>query len=150
MSKPEGAELFKKLVRETDVVIESFRPGTLERWGLSYEELSRENPGLVLARVTGFGQLGPYSNRPGFGTIAESMSGFAHVTGQPAGPPTPPPLGPAPGAPPPPRAAPHPPRLRPQSGVQARLRPRPRAARRTTAAPTVRPRRRDRRPRNSL
>ena len=93
MSKPEGAELFKKLVRETDVVIESFRPGTLERWGLSYEELSRENPGLVLARVTGFGQFGPYSNRPGFGTIAESMSGFAHVTGQPGGPPTLPPFG---------------------------------------------------------
>ncbi len=93
MSKPEGAELFKKLVRETDVVIESFRPGTLERWGLSYENLSEENPGLVLARVTGFGQVGPYSNRPGFGTIAESMSGFAHVTGQPDGPPTLPPFG---------------------------------------------------------
>ena len=93
MSKPEGAELFKKLVRETDVVIESFRPGTLERWGLSYENLSEENPGLVLARVTGFGQFGPYSNRPGFGTIAESMSGFAHVTGQPDGPPTLPPFG---------------------------------------------------------
>jgi crotonobetainyl-CoA:carnitine CoA-transferase CaiB-like acyl-CoA transferase len=74
-------------------VIESFRPGTLERWGLSYEELSRENPGLVLARVTGFGQFGPYSYRPGFGTIAESMSGFAHVTGQPDGPPTLPPFG---------------------------------------------------------
>ena len=93
MSTPEGAELFKKLAREADVVIENFRPGTLERWGLSYEELSEENPGLVLARVTGFGQLGPYSNRPGFGTIAESMSGFAHVTGQPDGPPTLPPFG---------------------------------------------------------
>jgi crotonobetainyl-CoA:carnitine CoA-transferase CaiB-like acyl-CoA transferase len=93
MSTTEGAEIFKKLVRDADVVIESFRPGTLERWGLSYEELSRENPGLVLARVTGFGQFGPYSNRPGFGTIAESMSGFAHVTGQPGGPPTLPPFG---------------------------------------------------------
>lgn len=93
MSKPEGAELFKKLAREADVVIESFRPGTFERWGLSYEDLSAENPGLVLARVTGFGQFGPYSNRPGFGTIAESMSGFAHVTGQPDGPPTLPPFG---------------------------------------------------------
>jgi crotonobetainyl-CoA:carnitine CoA-transferase CaiB-like acyl-CoA transferase len=93
MSTPEGAELFKKLAREADVVIENFRPGTFERWGLSYEELSEENPGLVLARVTGFGQLGPYSNRPGFGTIAESMSGFAHVTGQPDGPPTLPPFG---------------------------------------------------------
>ncbi|CAA9425503.1 MAG: L-carnitine dehydratase/bile acid-inducible protein F [uncultured Rubrobacteraceae bacterium] len=93
MSKPEGAELFKKLARQADVVIENFRPGTLERWGLSYEELSEENPGLVLARVTGFGQFGPYSNRAGFGTIAESMSGFAHVTGQPDGPPTLPPFG---------------------------------------------------------
>ena len=93
MSTTEGAEIFKELARDADVVIESFRPGTLERWGLSYEELSRENPGLVLARVTGFGQFGPYSNRPGFGTIAESMSGFAHVTGQPDGPPTLPPFG---------------------------------------------------------
>ena len=93
MSTPEGAGIFKKLARDADVVIESFRPGTFERWGLSYEELSRENPGLVLARVTGFGQFGPYSNRPGFGTIAESMSGFAHVTGQPGGPPTLPPFG---------------------------------------------------------
>jgi formyl-CoA transferase len=93
LSKPEGAELFTKLAREADVVIESFRPGTLERWDLSYEQLSEENPGLVLARVTGFGQFGPYSSRPGFGTIAESMSGFAHVTGQPDGPPTLPPFG---------------------------------------------------------
>lgn len=93
MSTPEGAEIFKKLARDADVVIESFRPGTFERWGLDYEELSEENPGLVLARVTGFGQFGPYSNRPGFGTIAESMSGFAHVTGQPDGPPTLPPFG---------------------------------------------------------
>ena len=93
MSAPEGAEIFKKLARDADVVIESFRPGTFERWGLSYEELTQENPGLVFARVTGFGQFGPYSNRPGFGTIAESMSGFAHVTGQPDGPPTLPPFG---------------------------------------------------------
>jgi crotonobetainyl-CoA:carnitine CoA-transferase CaiB-like acyl-CoA transferase len=93
LSRPEGAELFRKLARGADVVIESFRPGTLERWDLGYEQLSEENPGLVLARVTGFGQFGPYSNRPGFGTIAESMSGFAHVTGQPDGPPTLPPFG---------------------------------------------------------
>jgi crotonobetainyl-CoA:carnitine CoA-transferase CaiB-like acyl-CoA transferase len=93
MSTPEGAEIFKKLARDADIVIESFRPGTFERWGLSYEELTQENPGLVFARVTGFGQFGPYSNRPGFGTIAESMSGFAHVTGQPDGPPTLPPFG---------------------------------------------------------
>ncbi len=93
LSTPEGAEIFEQLARDADVVIESFRPGTLERWNLGYEQLSQTNPGLVLARVTGFGQFGPYSNRPGFGTIAESMSGFAHATGQPDGPPTLPPFG---------------------------------------------------------
>jgi crotonobetainyl-CoA:carnitine CoA-transferase CaiB-like acyl-CoA transferase len=93
MSSPEGQRIFKQLAKDADVVIESFRPGTLERWNLGYDELEQENPGLILARVTGFGQFGPYSNRPGFGTIAESMSGFAHVTGQPDGPPTLPPFG---------------------------------------------------------
>ncbi|QIN78527.1 CoA transferase [Rubrobacter marinus] len=93
LSKPEGQEIFKELARGADVVIENFRPGTLERWGLGYDELKEENPGLVLARVTGFGQKGPYRNRPGFGTLAESMSGFAHVTGEPDGPPTLPPFG---------------------------------------------------------
>jgi crotonobetainyl-CoA:carnitine CoA-transferase CaiB-like acyl-CoA transferase len=93
LSKPEGQEIFERLVRDADVAIESFRPGTLERWNLGYERLSEINPGLVLARVTGFGQFGPYMNRPGFGTLAESMSGFAHVTGQPDGPPTLPPFG---------------------------------------------------------
>jgi crotonobetainyl-CoA:carnitine CoA-transferase CaiB-like acyl-CoA transferase len=93
LSKPEGQDIFKKLVREADVVIESFRPGTFERWNLGYDALKEENPGLVFARVTGFGQTGPYRNRPGFGTLAESMSGFAHVTGQPDGPPTLPPFG---------------------------------------------------------
>jgi formyl-CoA transferase len=93
LGKPEGQEIFERLAADADVVIESFRPGTLERWNLGYERLSGINPGLVLARVTGFGQFGPYSNRPGFGTLAESMSGFAHVTGQPDGPPTLPPFG---------------------------------------------------------
>jgi crotonobetainyl-CoA:carnitine CoA-transferase CaiB-like acyl-CoA transferase len=93
LSKPDGQEVFERLARDADVVIESFRPGTLERWNLGYERLSEINPGLILARVTGFGQLGPYKNRPGFGTLAESMSGFAHVTGQPDGPPTLPPFG---------------------------------------------------------
>jgi len=93
LSKPEGQEVFGRLAADADVVIESFRPGTLERWNLGYETLSEANPGLVLARVTGFGQFGPYKNRPGFGTLAESMSGFAHVTGQPDGPPTLPPFG---------------------------------------------------------
>lgn len=93
LSKPEGQEIFRRIVRDADVVIENFRPGTLERWGLGYDELKEENPGLVLARVTGFGQKGPYKDRPGFGTLAESMSGFAHITGEPDGPPTLPPFG---------------------------------------------------------
>jgi crotonobetainyl-CoA:carnitine CoA-transferase CaiB-like acyl-CoA transferase len=90
---PEGQDVFRRLVASADVVVENFRPGTLERWGLGYDELSRINPGLVLVRVTGFGQFGPYSGRPGFGTLAEAMSGFAAITGEPDGPPTLPPFG---------------------------------------------------------
>ncbi|MFD2768044.1 CaiB/BaiF CoA transferase family protein [Micromonospora eburnea] len=92
LSTPEGREIMLALAREADVVIENFRPGTLERWGLDYETLAADNPGLVLARVTGFGQAGPMARRPAFGTLAEAMSGFAHSTGQPDGPPTLPPL----------------------------------------------------------
>ncbi|MFI6424300.1 CaiB/BaiF CoA transferase family protein [Promicromonospora sp. NPDC050880] len=88
-----GREVFLALAERSDVVIENFRPGTLERWGLGYEELSARNPGLVLARVSGFGQTGPYRTRPGFGTLAEAMSGFAAMTGEPDGPPTLPPFG---------------------------------------------------------
>lgn len=90
---PEGAEILKKLVLEADVLVENFRPGTLEKWGLGPEVLHAINPRLVIARVTGFGQFGPYSGRPGFGTLAESMSGFAAMTGLPDGPPTLPPFG---------------------------------------------------------
>ncbi|MFI6866038.1 CaiB/BaiF CoA transferase family protein [Nocardia sp. NPDC050406] len=93
LGAPEGQEIFRRMVADTDVVIENFRPGTLERWGLGYSELRRINPGLVLARVTGFGQIGPYAHRPGFGTLAEAMSGFAAITGEPDGPPTLPPFG---------------------------------------------------------
>lgn len=93
LGSPEGQEIFKKLVKDADVVIENFRPGTLEKWGLGYDELSKINPKLVLARVTGFGQIGPYASRPGFGTLAEAMSGFASITGTPDGPPTLPPFG---------------------------------------------------------
>ena len=75
-----------------DVVIENFRPGTLERWGLGYDRLRSVNPRIILTRVTGFGQTGPRATEPAFGTIAEAMSGFAHSTGQPDGPPTLPPL----------------------------------------------------------
>jgi crotonobetainyl-CoA:carnitine CoA-transferase CaiB-like acyl-CoA transferase len=93
LGSPDGQEIFKKLVKDADVVIENFRPGTLEKWGLGYEELAKINPRLVLARVTGFGQIGPYATRPGFGTLAEAMSGFASITGTPDGPPTLPPFG---------------------------------------------------------
>lgn len=93
LSKAEGASLFLRLAEKADVIIENFRPGTLERWGIGPEQLHEVNPGLVLARVTGFGQFGPYSSRPGFGTLAESMSGFAAITGEPEGPPTLPPFG---------------------------------------------------------
>lgn len=93
LGSPEGQEIFKKLVKDADVVIENFRPGTLEKWGLGYDELAKINPRLVLARVTGFGQIGPYATRPGFGTLAEAMSGFASITGTADGPPTLPPFG---------------------------------------------------------
>ena len=75
------------------MLIENFRPGTLERWGLGPDVLHEVNPGLVIARVTAFGQVGPWARRPGFGSIAEAMSGFAAVTGEPDGPPTLPPFG---------------------------------------------------------
>jgi formyl-CoA transferase len=93
LGSPEGQELFRRLAADADVVIENFRPGTLERWGLGYDDLREINPRLVLARVTGFGQTGPYAKRPGFGTLAEAMSGFAAITGEPDGPPTLPPFG---------------------------------------------------------
>ncbi|MFJ2672370.1 CaiB/BaiF CoA transferase family protein [Streptomyces sp. NPDC087525] len=93
LSTPGGRDLLLRLAAGADVIIENFRPGTLEKWGLGWEELSAANPRLVLARVTGFGQFGPYSHRPGFGTLAEAMSGFAAVTGEPDGPPTLPPFG---------------------------------------------------------
>lgn len=93
LSTPGGRDVLLRLAAESDVVVENFRPGTLEKWGLGWDELSAVNPRLVLARVTGFGQFGPYARRPGFGTLAEAMSGFAAVTGEPDGPPTLPPFG---------------------------------------------------------
>ncbi|KSZ57421.1 acyl-CoA transferase [Rhodococcus pyridinivorans KG-16] len=88
LSTPDGQEIFRDLASEADVVVENFRPGTFERWGLSYAELADRNPALIMLRVTGFGQQGPYATRPAFGTLVESMSGFAHLTGHPDGPPT--------------------------------------------------------------
>ncbi|WP_369257892.1 CaiB/BaiF CoA transferase family protein [Streptomyces sp. R35] len=93
LSRPGGRETLLRLAATSDVIIENFRPGTLEKWDLGWEELSAANPRLVLARVTGFGQFGPYAHRPGFGTLAEAMSGFAAITGEPGSPPTLPPFG---------------------------------------------------------
>jgi crotonobetainyl-CoA:carnitine CoA-transferase CaiB-like acyl-CoA transferase len=88
LKSAEGAEVFRRLAATADVVVENFRPGTLERWGIGPHVLLDANPGLIVVRVTGFGQTGPYSSRPGFGTLAEAMSGFADATGAPDGPPT--------------------------------------------------------------
>jgi crotonobetainyl-CoA:carnitine CoA-transferase CaiB-like acyl-CoA transferase len=93
LSTSEGQAILLELAARADVLIENFRPDTLERWNLGPEQLHARNPGLVIARVTGFGQIGPYRRRPGFGTLAEAMSGFAAITGEPDGPPTLPPFG---------------------------------------------------------
>jgi len=76
-----GQNLVRRFVKKCDVVIENFRPGTLEKWGLGYEVLSQINPGLVLVRVSGYGQTGPYSQRPGYGVVCEAVGGLRHVTG---------------------------------------------------------------------
>ena len=93
LSRPRGQELLLELAASADVLVENFRPGVMERWGLAYARLATQNSGLIMLRTTGFGQFGPYASRPGFGTLAESMSGFAAMTGWPDGPPTLPPFG---------------------------------------------------------
>jgi crotonobetainyl-CoA:carnitine CoA-transferase CaiB-like acyl-CoA transferase len=92
-SKPEGQDILRRLVADADVLIENFRPGVMEKWNLGPDDLLDVNPRLVMLRVTGFGQSGPYAHRRAFGTLAEAMSGFAHQTGQEDGPPTLPPFG---------------------------------------------------------
>ncbi|MCP5149179.1 MAG: CoA transferase [Ectothiorhodospiraceae bacterium] len=84
---PLGVEIVKRLIRDADILVENYRKGTLERWGLGYDVLSAINPGLVMVRVTGFGQTGPNSHRPGFGTLAEGYAGYAYITGYPDRPP---------------------------------------------------------------
>lgn len=84
----EGQDLARRLISTADIVIENFRPGTMEKWGLSYEELSKDNPGLIMARVSGFGQSGPYSSRAGYGAIGEAMGGLRNVVGDPSTPPS--------------------------------------------------------------
>ena len=79
----EGQEIARKLIAEADVLIENFRPGTLEGWGMGYDVLSKLNPGLVMLRISGYGQTGPYRDLPGFGVIGEAMGGLRHLTGEP-------------------------------------------------------------------
>ncbi len=85
---PEGQELVRKLIATADVLIENFKPGTMEKWGLSPERLLVEHPGLIIARMSGYGQTGPYSDRAGFGGIGEAMGGWRYIVGEPDRPPS--------------------------------------------------------------
>ena len=87
MREPEGQEIVRGLAARADIVVENFRPGTLEKWGLGWDALSQRNPGLVMVRLSGYGQDGPYSSRAGFGAIGEAMGGLRYVTGYPDRPP---------------------------------------------------------------
>jgi crotonobetainyl-CoA:carnitine CoA-transferase CaiB-like acyl-CoA transferase len=88
ISQPKGRDILFELLKDADVFIENFRPGRLEGWGICFEDLHKVNPRLIMVRVTGYGQTGPYASQPGFGTLMEAMSGFAEMTGEPDGPPT--------------------------------------------------------------
>jgi formyl-CoA transferase len=85
---PAGQDIIRDLVRRSDVLIENFRPGTMEKWGLGYEALSAINPRLVMIRVSGYGQTGPYSKNAGYGAIGEAMGGLRYVVGDPSNPPS--------------------------------------------------------------
>ncbi|HKA44793.1 MAG TPA: CaiB/BaiF CoA-transferase family protein [Burkholderiales bacterium] len=87
LKRAEAQEIVRKLVRDTDILVENFRPGAMEKWGLGWEALCGINPGLIMVRLSGFGQTGPYRDRPGFGAIGESMGGLRYVTGHPDRPP---------------------------------------------------------------
>ena len=88
LKENKGQEIAKKLVKEADIVVENFRPGTMEKWGLGYEELNEINPSLIMVRISGFGQTGPYKDKAGFGSVGEAMGGLKHITGYPDRPPT--------------------------------------------------------------
>ena len=88
MRQPEGQALFKEMVKHTDFVLENFRPGTMEKWHCGWEELRKINPRLIMIRVSGYGQTGPYSHRAGFGAIGEAMGGLRYVVGDPSTPPS--------------------------------------------------------------
>ena len=83
LKQPEARDIVRRLAAECDVLIENFKPGVMEAWGLGYDELSQANPGLIMLRVSGYGQTGPYKDRPGFGVVAEAMGGLRHLTGEP-------------------------------------------------------------------
>jgi formyl-CoA transferase len=83
LRNPEGQGIARQLIAQADVLIENFRPGTLEGWGMDYETLAKDNPGLVMLRISGYGQTGPYRDLPGFGAIGEAMGGLRHLTGEP-------------------------------------------------------------------
>ena len=87
LREPEGQEIVRSLIGKVDVVLENFKPGTLERWGLGYEELQKVNPSIVLTRISGYGQTGPYKEKPGFGSVAEAIGGLRYLTGYPDRPP---------------------------------------------------------------
>ncbi|WP_188456240.1 CaiB/BaiF CoA transferase family protein [Virgibacillus oceani] len=83
LKKKEGQEIIQSLVKECDIIIENFRPGTLEKWNIGYDQLSAINPGIIMVRVSGYGQTGPYRDKTGFGSVGESMGGIRHLTGYP-------------------------------------------------------------------
>ncbi|ANH70992.1 CaiB/BaiF CoA-transferase family protein [Mitsuaria sp. 7] len=83
LRQKDGQDIARQLIKEADVLIENFRPGTLEGWGMSYEELAKTNPGLIMLRISGYGQTGPYRDLPGFGVIGEAMGGLRHLSGEP-------------------------------------------------------------------
>ena len=87
LKEKDGQEIVRRLAKDADILVENFRPGALEKWGLGYDSLAQENPGLVMVRLSGYGQTGPYRDRPGFGAIGEAMGGLRHVTGYPDRPP---------------------------------------------------------------
>jgi crotonobetainyl-CoA:carnitine CoA-transferase CaiB-like acyl-CoA transferase len=87
LGQPRGRELVRRLAARSEILIENFRPGTLERWGLAPESLQADNPGLILARISGYGQTGPYAQRPGFASVCEGFGGFRHLNGFPGEPP---------------------------------------------------------------
>ncbi len=84
LRQPEGQALVRKLAAEADVLIENFRPGTMEKWGLGWDALHADNPRLIMLRVSGYGQTGPKKDEPGFAAVAEAMAGLRHLTGEPA------------------------------------------------------------------